>query len=198
MASVPNHWNTSLFFVPYKCIRYLHAHFTRIRSSYSKSLREKKEVFDFWWEDMISYLWFCVMIIYISLRTCWKLRFSDRNTQKAHRSVFLMQKHPLQNSGSGCNCSVPGGSDWGLFYPWWKCQPVLWMSSAIASHVWENCGFCTQCVQPEQLDILLSINWKLATTLTKSVFIILKILNSLWYLVIKFNHFLKSSLQILL
>lgn len=102
-------------------LRYLHAHFTRIKSCYSKVLREKREVSDVWWEDMIIYLWFCDILIYISLRMCWKVRWETPKSTLWIRhtwwqSVFLMQNHPWQdNNRSGCNCSVTGGSDWVCF-----------------------------------------------------------------------------------
>lgn len=90
-------------------LRYLHAHFTRIKSCYSKILREKREVLFVWWEDMI---------IYISLRTCWKLRWETSkctlwNWPRCRQSVFLMQNIPWHDNGrSGCNCSVTGCLDW--------------------------------------------------------------------------------------
>lgn len=80
----------------------------RMRSSFSQILREKKELFDVWWE---------VMLIYIPLRTCWKLRWETPKSTLCIRhtwrqSVFLMWNRLWQHKDRAvCNCRVTGCSD---------------------------------------------------------------------------------------
>lgn len=91
----------------------------RIKSSFSQILREKRELFDVWWEGML---------IYIPLGTCWKLRWKTPKSTLGIRhtwreKVFLMWNHPWQhNDRAVCNCSVTSCSGCCFFFLYQICD----------------------------------------------------------------------------